>query len=206
MTILRQITKEKGHKVWNPTHEYQYWEKRSLYDSLPLTMNRVARESRKALKEDVNGDEIDLGYHIGNKGGLFQLETDLKMVLWDIYCKITHKPTKQKIIDKIDFLCGESVHYDVIESYWYRENHSLFEEMINGTIGYHWAEEENDNGYYDRIIDNQILFNIKNANIKEKMEFHIKECRKTIKFIQKCLDENDIKCEIVGDCYLDSHF
>lgn len=206
MAILRQVTKEKGHKVWNETHEYQYWEERSLYDSLPLTMNRVAKQSRKILKKEFDGDEIDLGYHIGNQSGLFQLETDLKMILWDIYCKINHKPTKNKIINKIDFLCGQSVEYNVVEDYWYKKNHSLLEEMINGHIGYHWSEEENQYGFYDRIIDNQNLFDLKDVEIEEKINFCIKEYRKAIKLIKKCLDENEIECEIVGDCYLDNNF
>lgn len=204
--ILRQITKEKGHQVWDSANEFQYWEKRSLYDSLPLTMNRVAKQSRKALKEDIDGDNIDIGYHIGNEGGLFELENDLKMVLWDIYCKINHIPTRNKIISRIDFLCGQEFDEDVVENFFYRKNHSLFEKVINDTVGYHWADEKNDYDYYDRIIDNQTLFDLQKLGIKEKMEFCITEYRKTIKFIQKCLNENDIKCEIIGDCYLDSNF
>ena len=213
MAILREVTKEKGHKVWDETHAYQYWQKRNLYDSLPLTMNRIAKESRKNLKnikniakENEKEDEIDIGYNIGNQSGLFRLENDLKMILWDIYCKINHIPTKNKILDKIDLLCSQQENRDVQEDYWYRNNYSLLEELINETIGYHWSEEENKYGYYDKIIDNNTLYKMNEATTKEKMEFCIKEYRKTIKFIQKCLDENDIECEIVGDCYLDSHF
>lgn len=199
MTILREVTKEKGHQVWNDTHEYQYWESVPLYDSLPKTMNRVARQSRKAIKNNTSNDTVEAMYYIGNQG-LFNLETDLKMILWDIYKKVTHKPTKQKIAQKIDLLSGQQHDYS-INDYFYRERISLLENIANDTIGYHWSEGSLEDS--TQIIDNQTLFNLNRASIEEKINFCIKEYRKTIKFIQKCLDENEITCEIVGDCYLD---
>lgn len=196
MSALRELHKEKGRKVWKEEYKCEVWEEIPLKESIKMTYKRVIKQAKKQYKKEKdNSDREDALYKIGNEGGLFYLETDIILVLWDVHQKITHIPSKEKIKAKIQLLTGDS-NNDPNE--WFvRENHSLLESLAIGVAGF----DMNDNKIN---IINQKIYQMNDAPVKETMDFCINEYKKAIKFIIKLMNENSIKCEIIGDCYLDT--
>ena len=198
------MQKDKSYKIWDEKEQYEKFCKRSLYDSMTVTLNRVAKETRKEPCYLENESRTDALYRLADKG-LFYVEYDLMQILYDLHHKITHKPTKNKIIQKITLLMGQ---YDVDEplSSSAIKTYSLITSLADEMAFKGYQDIPNENGGYSCkwTVQDEKLVKYNDEDVKEVIEFCIKEYRKTIKFIQKCMDENEIRCEIIGDCYLDN--
>ncbi len=202
---LNIFQKDKSYHEWDEKEQYNRYCKRSLYDSMGITLNRVAKETRKQpcfLESETRKDAL---YRL-SEIGLIDVEFDLLQVLYDLYHKITHIPTKNKILAKMGFLMGNYNIEDPLSSSAIR-TFSLIVSLANGTAFKEYDSIWDENGELLDIkvtVQDDKLVCYNDANVKEVIEFCIKEYRKIIKFIQKCIDENEITCEIVGDCYLDN--
>ena len=203
---LSIMHKDKSYHEWDEKEQYNKYCKRSLYDSMSVTLNRVAKETRKQPCFLENESRQDALYRLMDFG-LFYVEFDLMQILYDLYCKITHKPTKSKIIDKIETLMGRYNVEDPLNGSAMK-SYSLICSLADGIAfkSYEdiWNEDKSDLIEIKKTIQDEKLVKYNNAEVKEVINFCIKEYRKTIRFIQKCMDENEITCEIVGDCYLDN--
>lgn len=197
---LSIMHKDKSHTEWDAKEQYNKYCKRSLYDSMSITLNRVAKETRKQPCFLENESRSDAIYRLSEKG-LYYVEYDLMQVLYDLYHKITHIPTKKKIERKMTLIMGN---YDIENpiSSSAIKTYSLITAFADG-MAFQGYEDVGKYGCKYVIQDEKLNYYNK-AEVKDVIEFCIKEYRKTIKFIQKCMDENEITCEIVGDCYLDN--
>lgn len=196
--------KDKSYQEWDEEKQYNKYCKRSLYDSMSVTLNRVAKETRKQPCFLENESRTDAIYRLAEIG-LFKVEYDLMQILYDLYYKINHIPTKNKILQKIKLLMGT---YDVENplSASAIKTYSLITALADNMAFKGYQDIPNENGGYHckYVIQDEKMVKYNDADVKTVIEFCIKEYRKTIKFIQKCLDENEITCEIKGNCYLDN--
>ena len=101
--------KDKSYHEWDEEEKCNRYYERKLYDSMSVTLNRVAKETRKQPYFLENESRKDAIYRLMDFG-LFYVEYDLMQILYDLYYKIKHIPTKNKIINRMETLMGR---YDI---------------------------------------------------------------------------------------------
>ena len=203
---LSIMHKDKSYHEWDEEEKCNRYYERKLYDSMSVTLNRVAKETRKQPYFLENESRRDAIYRLMDFG-LFYVEYDLMQILYDLYYKIKHIPTKNKIINRMETLMGrynikDPLTGSAIKSY--SLICSFADEIAFKSYEDIWNDDKSDLVDIQVTIQDEKLIKYNDAEVQEVINFCMKEYRKTIKFIQKCMDENEITCEIIGDCYLDN--